>query len=90
MHRHIRLGGSNLFARGFRKPAHHAQAQPHHGTNCGAFERAIPFARVDLRRPDLDAVAARVLHELRGRIEAHRLTVEQRRAESGRMMALEP
>ena len=58
--------------------------------NGGAFERAIPFGCVDIGRPHLDAVAARILHELRRRIEAHRLAVEERGAKSGRMVTLEP
>ena len=53
-------------------------------------ERAVPVARVHVRRPHFDAVAARVLHQLRRRVEAHRLAVEQRGAERRRVVALEP
>ena len=42
------------------------------------FQRAVPLAHRHVDRPHLDAVPARVLHELRGRVEAHRLRVEQR------------
>ena len=41
-------------------------------------------------RPHLDAVPPRVLHELRRRVEAHRLAVEQRGAERRRLVPLEP
>ena len=39
---------------------------------------------------DVDAVVARVAHQLRRRIEAHRLGVEDRRAEDVRIEGLEP
>ena len=55
-----------------------------------SFKRAIPVADLHVRRPHLDAVAARVLHQLRRRVEAHRLAVEQRRAERRRVVALDP
>ena len=59
--------------------------------------RPTPFSSVQshsldrhVDRPHLDAVPARVLHELRRRVEAHRLRVEQRAAEGRRLVALEP
>src|SRR3954468_13280184 len=86
VHGHIRLATSNAPARGLGKPAHHAQAQAQRPV----FERAVPVAGIYVRRPELYAVAAGVLHELRRRIEAHRLAVQECGAESGRMMAFEP
>ena len=53
-------------------------------------QRAVPVARVHVHRPHLDAVAPRVPHDLRRRVEAHRLAVEQRRGERRRVVALEP
>src|SRR5207248_1765512 len=57
VNRHIRLSLSKLFACRLRQAADYAQAQ----AQGRAFERAVPLADVDIRRPDLDAVAARVL-----------------------------
>src|SRR6185436_16338161 len=68
------------------EPAHHPQPQAQRAV----LEGAIPVARLYVRRPYLDAVAARVLHQLRRRVEAHRLAVEQPRAERRRVVALEP
>ena len=44
-------------------------------------QRAVPAGMVDVDRAHLDAMLARVAHELRRRIEAHRLRVEDRGAE---------
>ena len=49
-------------------------------------QRAIPAAGIDADRPHLDAMLARVADELGGGVEAHRLGVEQGRAEDVRMM----
>ena len=56
----------------------------------GRLQRAVPARGVDADRADLDAMVARVAHDLGRRVEAHRLGVEQRRAEHVRMMAFEP
>ena len=53
-------------------------------------QRAVPAARIDVHRADLDAVLAGIAHDLRGGVEAHRLGVEQRRAERVGMMAFHP
>ncbi len=53
-------------------------------------EGAVPVAHGDVDRPHLDAMPPRVVHELRGRVEAHRLAIEERRAERRRLVALEP
>ena len=45
---------------------------------------------VHVDRPHLDAVLARVAHQLRRRVEAHRLAVEQRREEGVGVVALDP
>ncbi len=47
-------------------------------------------AVVDVERQHLDAVLARVAHDLRRGVEAHRLAVQQRAGEDGRVVALEP
>ena len=53
-------------------------------------ERRIPIRMIDVGRAHLDAVLARVAHDLRRRIEAHRLRVQQRRGEGVRIAAFEP
>ena len=45
-------------------------------------QRAVTFAEVDIDRPHLDAVP-RVADDLRRRVEAHRLAVQQRAGEDG-------
>ena len=39
---------------------------------------------------DLDAVRTRIAHQLRGRVKAHRLTVDERGAKGRRLVALQP
>ena len=63
-----------------------AQAQPQRA----AFQRAIPVAGVHVDRAHLDAVLAGVAHQLGRRIKTHRLAVEQRRGERGRIVMLQP
>ena len=46
--------------------------------------------QIDVDRPHLDAMLLRVAHELRRRIKAHRLAVEQRRGEHIGVMAFDP
>ena len=53
-------------------------------------QRAVPAAVVDADRPDLDPMVAGVAHDLRGRVEAHRLGVEQGRAEHVGMVTFHP
>ena len=55
-----------------------------------AFERALPRAHRDVDRPHLDAVLARIAHQLRRRVEAHRLGVEQAAQERIGVVALDP
>ena len=53
-------------------------------------QRAIPVAGGDVDGAHLDAVAAGVLHELAGGVEAQRLAVEHGGQEGGGLVALEP
>src|SRR5690606_5620858 len=58
-------------------------------------QRAIPVAVRHVHRQELNAFACRpapprVLHDLAGRVEPHRLRVEQRAGERRRFVALEP
>ena len=53
-------------------------------------QRRVPVGAVDVDRAHLDPVLAQVAHDLRRRIEAHGLRVEQRRREHVRIAALEP
>ena len=52
-------------------------------------QRAVPGARDDAWRAHLDAVALRVLDDRRRAVEAHRLRVEQRAGELGRVVHLD-
>jgi hypothetical protein len=45
------------------------------------FQRRLPAADRHIHRAHLDAMAARILHQLRGAVEAHRLAVQQRAQE---------
>ena len=62
------------FARPFtiRKPSRTARMLP-----TGRLQRAVPARGVDADRPDLDAVRAGIAHDLRRRVEPHRLRVQQ-------------
>ena len=53
-------------------------------------QRAVPAAVVDTDWPDLDAVRLGIAHDLRRRVEPHRLGVQQRAAEHVRMVAFHP
>src|SRR5437867_449660 len=46
-----------------------------------ALDRALGVARVDVRRAHLDPAPLRVAHERCGRVEAHRLRVQERAEE---------
>ena len=50
----------------------------------------VPVGMIDIDRAHLDAVLAHVAHDLRRRVEAHGLRVEQRGREHVRIAALEP
>ena len=71
---------------------HHAQSQSHGEAALvvGGLERAIPTRGIGADGSDLDAVVARVADDLGRRIKAHRLRVQERRAEHIRMPAFEP
>ena len=81
-------------ARSLADVTHRPDAEPHGRRPLGATRSARlerrPRAvarRVEVGRAHLDAVAAGVLHERVRRVEAHRLRVEQRRAERRRLVA---
>ncbi len=76
-----------------KRPLHHASHGPPPLQKQGrilGFQRAIPPAGVDADRADLDAMLARVADELGDAVKAHRLGVEQRRAEDFRMIIFHP
>ena len=54
------------------------------------FQRAIPVGMIDVDVADLDAMVARVADQLRRRVKAHRLGVQDRRAEDVGIEGLEP
>src|SRR5262249_48025124 len=57
---------------------------------CDRLQGAIHGARVHVRMAHLHAVLARVAYELCGLVEAHRLAVDERRAEHVRVVPLDP
>jgi len=89
-------GGFDAARSGFAKTAHERQAEPHGRLAVWRrligqrFERGLPVALRDVDRQHLHAMTLRVLHELRRRVEAHRLAVQQRGEEDRRFVALEP
>jgi hypothetical protein len=73
--------------------AHLAQAKPDRrlpAIACVLFQRAIPVAVPHIHRAHRDAMTLRVLHDLAGAVEAHRLRVEQGAGECGRLVAFQP
>jgi hypothetical protein len=99
----LRARGHDRACPRFRQSGHLAQAEPHRGLSAvvdaaswmPAFQRVVPVADGDVDRMHVDAdtpelPAARVLHDLAGRVEAHRLRVEQGAGERGRLVALQP
>ena len=77
---------------GIGEPLDQTQPQPHGKlpVPVGRLQRAVPAAGIGADRPDLDAMALRVAHDLGGQIKAHRLGVEQSGAEDVRMPAFHP
>src|SRR5690606_40058290 len=53
-------------------------------------QQVVPVAVIDVDRAYLHIVLARIAHDLRRRVEAHRLAVQQGRGEDGRVMAFHP
>ena len=93
--RHERLIGSRGDDGGgisVSEAAHHAQTEPDREVVLpfGRLHRAVPARGIDANRANLDAVIAGIAHYLRGRVEAHRLRVQESRTEDIRMMAFEP
>ena len=79
---------------GFRQSGDHAKAESaarrSRRPRLRRLQRAVPVAHRHVDGPHVDAVPARVLHELRRRVEAHRQRVEQRAGERRGLVALEP
>jgi hypothetical protein len=85
--------GHDAFARRFGQARDEFEAEAHRGSrpvSARRFQRAVPVADRDVDRPDLHAVVHRIAHDLRRRVEAERLRVEQCGAERGRLVALQP
>ena len=55
-----------------------------------ALKRGIPARTVDINSADRNSMLLCVTHDLRWRIETHRLTVQKRRRKRRRMMTLQP
>jgi len=56
----------------------------------GFLQRAVPLRAIDIDWPYLHAVLARIAHQLRGRVEAHRLRVQNGGKEYIGMVAFHP
>ncbi|MNW02182.1 hypothetical protein D3C71_1979290 [compost metagenome] len=61
----LHAGLDNAAGRGGLEPADHAQPEPHGRFVREVFQRAVHVAVHHIDRPHLDAMAPRVLHELR-------------------------
>ena len=78
-------------AHSFAEAVHLPEAQPERERAVFArFQRVVPFAETHIDGAHFDIMLARIAHDLGRRIETHRLRIEQRTAERGGMMALEP
>src|SRR5438132_550785 len=60
------------------------------GTCFCFFQRAIPFADCHIDRQHVDAVASRIGNQLRRRVKAHRLRIEQCAAKRRGLVVLQP
>ena len=79
--------------RGFTQPMHLPESKPQGrlgAARFATFQRVVPVAVEHIHRPHGHTVATGILQQAAGRIEAHRLGIEQRTDERGRLMALEP
>ena len=88
----VGAGGDDRRGMGVGEAFHHAHAEPHREAALviRRLQRAVPARGVDADGAHLDAMRLGVAHDLRGRVEAHRLRVQQRGAEDVRMPALHP
>ena len=67
-----------------------AQAAGGFPVGVGGFQAVVPAARLHVGFAHFDAVGGGVLHELRGRVEAHRQAVQEPAVERARLEPLEP
>src|SRR5688572_8380860 len=90
--RRYSAGGDELFDLVLLQAVDLAQpeAQGRARIRATSFQRAVPIGEIDVGFARLDAMLARIAYDLRRRIKAHRLRVEQRRRECRRMVALDP
>ena len=99
----LRARGHDRFGRRLCQPGHLAQSQPQGrlpaivqaSAPMPTFERVVPVAVGHVHRPHIDpgppaTPAPRILHDLAGRVETHRLRVEQGAGECRRFVPLEP
>src|SRR5471032_2662696 len=74
-----------------RKTQDHAKSEPHDRLAfCIALQSAMPVACLDIDGAKCDAIAARIIHELRGCIKSHWPAVEKACDESGGLMTAQP
>ena len=81
-------GGRVVIGQAFHKP--HAQADGEMSILARRLKCAIPAARIDADRANLDTVVGSVADDLRRQVEAHGLGVEEGRAEDVGMVAFHP
>src|SRR5476649_1683223 len=74
-----------------RETGDQAKPEPHDGlASCIALQRAIPVTDLDIDGMECDAIAARIVDELRGRIKSHWPAVEKTCDECRGLMAAQP
>ena len=71
-------------------PRDHPQPQPQGQPRRCGFQRAVPIAGIHIHRPHFHTMLLCVAHDLRRRVEAHRLAVQQRCGERGWVVAFHP
>src|SRR6202522_4321260 len=70
---------------------HQTQAQAQRRPAIGPpFERTVPMAACRIDCTHLHTVRARIAHQLRRRVETHRLAIDESRAKCRRLVVLQP
>ena len=67
-----------------------AEAEPERQPLLRRLQNVVPLARIDVDGADRHAVIGGVTHDLRRRVKTHRLRVQKRGGEGGRVVALDP
>ena len=74
-----------------REARDHAQSHAHYRCiRIVGLQGAVPVTHLNIGGTKADAIAARIVHQLCGRIKSHRPAVEQTGDEGCRLMAAQP